>query len=431
MMEPRYGSETLSEPYNVVDRLERRCVSCPSTLPSCPVCDVGEKCSVAIQTCDACQSTKCIPDPSYTAPAVSTSASNAPNTAAIVGGVAGGVVVITLVVYLVWRFCIKTKRQQYEAEDWVEFQAEPTEAEKEFALRRDARMSTHTTRSIATTVLTRSSNVIKIAYIPGVINRSTPSTPDLLVPPVPPIPIATASAPNTLNFEDDHFFMPGDLRDSTYSAMTTMTAMTDYTSYAPRSSVASTIYGRNAIVAPVQPQTVTRAKAAVVSVRSNGASSGDVTPPVPQLDYNRYRIGPPSPTFSIGSTFLNSANPQLRPTSTRSAVLTSATAATQMKPTVVKVASSQKSRSTLSSDTEDFNELLFGRESSAITIIDDTPTLDQGPFRDPSRTFGPHDKDLLAAVIQEATRKAHSDVRAGLGLKRDNTPFGDEHALGD
>lgn len=389
---------------------------------------MGEKCSVAIQTCDACQSTKCIPDPSYTAPAVASSTSNGPNTGAIAGGVGGGVVVIAVIVYLVWRFCIKTKRQQYESEDWVEFQEEPTEAEKEIALRRDARMSTHTVGSVASTVLTRASNVIQIAYIPGVTNRSTPSTPGRLVPPVPPIPIATASTPNTPNFEDDHFFMPGDLRDSTYSAMS------DRTSYAPRSSVASTMYGKNAVVSPVLPQTVTRAKAAVVSVRSNGTSPGELTPPVPSVDYSRYRMGPPSPAFSVGSTFLNSANvtSQMRPTSTGSAFLTSATAATQMRPTMVKVPSSQKSRSTLDSVSEDSHQSLLGRESAAITIIDDTPAVEQGPFGDPpTRPDKQVKKESLSAVIEEATRKAHGDVRAGLGLKRESTPFGDEHATDD
>ena len=135
----------------------------------------------------------------------------------------GGIVAIILVTYLVWRSCIKDKRQQQYGETWVEFQDEPSPQEKEFAARRDVRASTHTMHSIASTVLTRASNIIQIAYIPGVTNRSTPSTPGVLAPPVPPIPIALASPWSRQTYEDQHFFMPGDLRDSTYSGMTDRT----------------------------------------------------------------------------------------------------------------------------------------------------------------------------------------------------------------
>jgi hypothetical protein len=321
-------------------------------------------------------------------------------------------VAIAIGVYLVWRFCIKTKRQQYEDENWDKFPQE-TSDEKDFAMRRDARASTHTVGSIASTVLTRASNIIQIAYIPGVTNRSAPSTPGLLVPPVPPIPIAISSA-STPSYEDQHFFMPGDLRDSTYSAMT------DRTSYAPRSSVASTIYGKNAVVSPVPAQTVIRGKAAMVSVKSSGANTpGDITPPVPSVDFNKYRSNPPpSPAFSVGSTFLNSAS-----------------AATQVRPTVVRVAHSNSSKSkapsTESSDDES-RQSLMGRESAAITIIDDTPSMEQGPFSDPPpRAMGHTKKGSLSAVIEEATKKAHGDVKAGLGVKRGPSPFGDEHATND
>jgi len=392
---------------------ERNCVLCPTLTPSCPVCPAGTKCSISIQTCETCQFTSCIADPSQTtAPASSSASSNigGPNVGAIAGGVIGGVLAIALLVYLVWRFCIKTKRQQYEQEDWVEFTEEPTPSEKDFTLRRDARASTHTVGSIASTVLTRASNIIQIAYIPGVTNRSAPSTPGLLVPPVPPIPIALSSPSSSQAYEDQHFFMPGDLRDSTYSGMT------DRTSYAPRSSVASTIYGKNAVVSPVPAQTVIRGKAAVVSVKSNGASPGELTPPVPSVDYDKYRRGPPSPAFSVGSTFLNNAS-----------------AATQIRPTVVRVPSGLKnSASQHGSDDDESHQSLVGRESTAITIIDDTPTMEQGPFSDPPERAPGHTKNgSLSAVIEEATKKAHGDVRAGLGLRREGTPFGDEHAMDD
>jgi len=305
----------------------------------------------------------------------------------------------------VWRFCIKTKRQQYEQEDWTEDHEESTEAEKDFAMRRDARASTHTVASIASTVLTRASNIIQIAYIPGVTNRSAPSTPGLLVPPVPPIPIALSSAASTPRYEQEHFFMPGDLRDSTYSGIS------DRTSYA-RTSVASTIYGKNAVVSPVPAQTVIRGKAAVVSVKSNGANTpGDLTPPVPSVDYGKYSVGgPPSPAFSVGSTFLNSAS-----------------AATQVRPQVVRVASGPKkalATSSVNDDGANPRQSLLPRDSHAITIIDDTPSLEQGPFSDPPRAGS---SSSLSAVIEEAQKKAIG----GSKLKNDSTPFGDEHEMRD
>jgi hypothetical protein len=329
-----------------------------------------------------------------------------PNVGAIAGGVIGGVVVIATLTYLVWRFCIKTKRQQYEQENWVE-DDETLPVEKDFAMRRDARASTHTVASIASTVLTRASNIIQIAYIPGVTNRSAPSTPGLLVPPVPPIPIALSSNNSTPRYEQEHFFMPGDLRDSTYSGIS------DRTSYA-RTSVASTIYGKNAIVSPVPAQTVIRGKPALVSVKSNGASSsGELTPPVPSVDYGKYGAnGPPSPAFSVGSTFLNNAN-----------------TATQVRPQVVKVISGpSKKRSEseiISEDEVASHRSLVPRDSNAITIIDDTPALEQGPFGDHLEVRHASNS-TLSAVIEEATKKAQGGIQ---GSKKESTPFGDEHEV--
>jgi protein OPY2 len=408
-------TDSLLDPFNY--KYKRGCVQCPNTAPSCPICPSGYACQAIVRSCDTCQSTTCaatltVASASAT-PTPSSSSSGSPNVAAIAGGVVGGIVAIILVTYLVWRSCIKDKRQQQYEETWVEFQDEPSPQEKEFAARRDVRASTHTMHSIASTVLTRASNIIQIAYIPGVTNRSTPSTPGVLVPPVPPIPIALASPSSRQTYEDQHFFMPGDLRDSTYSGMT------DRTSYA-RTSVASTIYGKNAVVSPVPAQTVIRGKAAVVSVKSSGANTpADMTPPVPHVDWNKYnpRGAPPSPAFSVGSTFLNNA-----------------TSASQMKPQVVKVASSGTGKSKLSHTLDDDDSrrtLVSGRDSVAITLIEDTPPVEQGPFIDPPARAPGHTRDgSLSAVIEEATKKAQDDVRGGLGLKRESSPFGDEHSTG-
>jgi len=335
----------------------------------------------------------CVPASSApsTLPNPSQSTKSGANVGAIAGGVIAGVAAIALVTYLVWRFCIKTKRQQYEQENWAE---EPEEqappSEKDFAMRRDQRASTHTVGSVASSVLTRASNIIQIAYIPGVTNRSAPSTPGLLVPPVPPIPIALSSTPSTPRFEQEHFFMPGDLRDSTYSGYS------DRTSYA-RQSVASTIYGKNAVVSPVPATTVIRGKAAVVSVnKSNASTPGDLTPPVPSVDYGRYSDRPPpSPAFSVGSTFLNNAS-----------------AATQVKPQVVRLVSNPKVNSVDTTPNK--------RDSFAITIIDDTPSIEQGPFSD-RQAVKRTSNSTLGPVKEESEIKKASSGKT--------TPFGDEHEV--
>jgi hypothetical protein len=392
--------------------MKRDCVNCGTAVPTCPSCPVGYTCTMVALSCNNCAFTKCVEDPSVAAsstPSASATTSSSPNIGAIAGAVIGGVLVIALFTYLIWRFCIKNKRPPYQ-ENWSEYPEDQVSDEKDFAMRRDARASTHTVTSIASTVLTRASNIIQIAYIPGVTNRSTPSTPGPLVPPVPPIPVALTSPTDSAGgYEDQHFFMPGDLRDSTYSGMT------DRTSYA-RNSVASTIYGKNAVVSQIPAQTVIRGKAAVVSVKSSGANTpGDLTPPVPSVDFDKYKTrGPPSPAFSVGSTFLNSA-----------------TSATQVKPQVVRVISGKSKSSHSREYDEDSEKSLLGREreSTAITIIDDTPAIEQGPFSDLS--LDSHKRNgSLSAVIEEAAKKAHSNGKISVELK-EGTPFGDEHATND
>lgn len=139
----------------------------------------------------------------------------------------------------------------------------------QFSLQRDRRASTHTVGSLASTVYTRASNIIQIAYIPGVTNRSH-STPDL-IPPVPPVPAASSGASHMdamgspSSAEDEHFFLPSDLRNSTYSGYTDRTSMA-------RNSVASELYRNNAVVNPLPALAATRAKAVPVSVRSTKPS---------------------------------------------------------------------------------------------------------------------------------------------------------------
>lgn len=210
------------------------------------------------QSCDACATTKCIAAPNTnTSPPAS---SSGPNVGAIAGGVVGGVVALGVILFLIWWFLVRPRRADAKAE---------REKSNAFSVQRSARQST---QSIASTVLTRASNVIQIAYIPGVTNRSPPETPASLVPPVPPLPGATP---------DQHFFMPGDLRDSSW------TAMTGHQSVSPtlRSSVATTVYRNDAIVSAVPAQQIQRARPNIVSVHNGPSDSGNSTPtqPVPVM----------------------------------------------------------------------------------------------------------------------------------------------------
>ncbi|KAL1985350.1 hypothetical protein VTN96DRAFT_8028 [Rasamsonia emersonii] len=228
--------------------LFRRCVSCPDSPPQCN-CSPGETCAVISRSCDQCATVTCLP--AQTTPTPAASSSSGSNAGAIAGGVIGGLAFVAIFIFLIWWFVIRKKRQ---------------EVEQEKNDLRQARQSTRSMASIASTVLTRASNVIQIAYIPGVTNRSAPDTPGTLVPPVPPLPGAS---------QDQHFFMPGDLRDSRFTE-STVDRHSIATSLA-RSSVATTIYRNNAVVSPVPAQQALRTKAAMVSVRPSTSASDTTT----------------------------------------------------------------------------------------------------------------------------------------------------------
>ena len=228
------------------------------------------------ESCTECASTVCIkPD---TLPGQASPQHSAP-TAAIAGGVVGGVAAIAFITFLVWWFRIRKRRKEWDDQVWTEAKMENRDQTELYS---DVRQSN--VGSITSTVLTRASNVIQIAYIPGITNRSPPESPGLSAPPIPPIPIATAnsSAASTPNFEQDrHFFMPRDLRDSTFSGF----SEDDRHSITPslaRQSVASTIYRSNAFVDPMPATQALRGRAAVVSVKSASNTSAAPSSPLVQ-----------------------------------------------------------------------------------------------------------------------------------------------------
>lgn len=180
----------------------------------------------------------------------------------IVGGVIGGVAAILIAVFCLWFCCIRPRRRK---DTW-----NPPEKRDQTSLTRDPSR----THSIASTVVTRASNVIQIAYIPGVTGRSPPDSPSQ-----PPMP--TTSGVQTMNSSpapDTHFFMADDLRNSTWSD----TSVDPRISLAPslaRASSATTVYYENAVVPPIPAQHAFRAQANVVSVKQLGAGAAPASTP--------------------------------------------------------------------------------------------------------------------------------------------------------
>ncbi|KAI9831706.1 MAG: hypothetical protein M1819_004772 [Sarea resinae] len=426
------------------------------------------------------------------------------NVGAIAGGVVGGLVVIAILTWLVWWFFIRGRRSEYE-EEWTEEDEANEKQTDEWNARRNARASTHTVGSIASTVLTRASNIIQIAYIPGVTNRSEPSSPGFLVPPVPPLPVATSntnSKASTPNYnQDQHFFMPGDLRDSTYSGLSERDSRhyngrMSITPSLARSSVATTIYRNNAVVKPMPAQTAQRAKAAMVSVRSGESST---TPPIPSIDYEKLgakargsaddQNPPPSPAFSIGSTFLKSTANTARSVTARAVnVGSESNSKTNSQASDLSVSSStrtttfggqrsnrasvagsslrhESSAFEAGSDEEEESQPHGDRESK-VTVIEDSPAPKQSPFSDDAAASTPrlprvepmglqtiteaddsssnhssqHNKTgSLSAVIEEATRRASQQAtHGGLGSvprqresvqRREPSPFSDDNEV--
>lgn len=267
----------------------KRCVQCPTEVPSCPSCNDDEICSLVPQNCDNCAHMTCIANPSPTPKA------DKPNVGAIAGGVVGGVVFVSLVIFVFWRFWIKKRREQQEleAEEWEEDDiAQQKGGVRQFNSMRSDTASTRTRGSVAASFLSRASNIIHIAYIPGVTNRSGSGHNSFLAAPVPPIPAAYANTTpkSPLSNEGDAlFFRPGDLRGSTYSDSSSLRSArrdTQYTmqSITPslaRSSMMSDVYMDDSAPPPMPATQVIRAAPRMVSVKGSSASSSPSmeTPP--------------------------------------------------------------------------------------------------------------------------------------------------------
>jgi hypothetical protein len=470
-----------------VFRIEKRCKLCEQAPLSCEgiKCPANQVCVQNSRTCDECASVNCQVDPT-----LAPSAPNKPNVGAIAGGVIGGIALVAILTFIVWKYCLKGKRRPISQQpEWNDVDVSEQEKDNDFESRRSARASTHTVASMASSVLTRASNIIQIAYIPGVTNRSGgPGSPDLLVPPVPPIPSMSPSSGKSTPYStaDQHFFLP-DFRDSMMSSSTA-----GRTSIAPslaqRGSVASTMYRQNAIVSPLPAQTIVRGKAAVVSVKSTGSNSpgetpGGQTPPVPSID-SRHTIKPIriqmpgiSPANSVRSTAQLGPVKALHITKKKSSETTppksSAGSTTDTERTLVNTPErlvptarpltvsstlssddgrehSRARRGSLASDTEDdeddhvrAKQTLLGksanRDSDMTEFQDTTPTMDNSPFADSSSlevsrpmmsqritSYDPSSglRTPMTPIVEEASASKRGST---ISNRRDPSPFSDTH----
>lgn len=251
-------------------RLFKRCVQCPPQMPACSSCAAGQTCSLVPADCNNCAYTSCTGAPTSPGTPVS----------AIAGGVVGGIILLSIIGILAW--WLRRKRHLEHPEEFSDPQEwddaslahEKNELNNRYSSRLNARASVHTVASVASSNVTgRASNIIQIAYIPGVTNRSH-SSPDL-VPPVPPIPAASGGSSrlshggtSRASQADQLLFLPGDLRHSTFSDYSTRDSVAT-----SRNSVASTVYRNNAIVNPMPAQAVNLIKTTAVSVKTNDKNS--------------------------------------------------------------------------------------------------------------------------------------------------------------
>ncbi|PFH61458.1 hypothetical protein XA68_17362 [Ophiocordyceps unilateralis] len=375
---------------------KRDCAQCEDASKlQCPKCPQGQVCQYTIPTdCTQCAQLVCMVDDS--SQAANSAASNGsggssgPSAAPIAGGVIGGIAVIATLTYLVWRFLIKPKRSR--VSPTIYSAKTPRDTEKDNASR-----FTH-------------------PYIPGVTNRATPTSPSVIVPPVPPIPMQHQEGSRGSTTQDDQrFFVPGNLRDSTYSGISDYS---DRTSYAPRSSIASTIYGRQAQVQS-PAQTGMRAKPTVVSVRPGGGGGGAAnTPPLPSIDFEKFGGGRPksvASTLSVGSTLVNSAN-----------------TATQARAHVVKLGGGAK-KINVEAKTSPASSKDSSPSHSADASPSTTSSGSQGPFSDPPksggvRTLGPVMEDDDGEPRRGDDNDDKASTRRPGSMERGRSPFGDEHA---
>lgn len=314
-------------------------------------------------------------------------------------------------------------------------QWDPPEKRDQSTLMAGDRHSTRSAHSLASTVMTRASNVIPIAYIPGVTVRSPPDSPGLLAPPMPLMSGSGNSSAMSSPAVEQHFFMPGDLRDSTWSDTSD-----------PRISIApslarSTVYGEAEAqeIPPIPVQHAFRAQANMVSVRPGSAtpSGSSKTPSTPQFT-------------KMGNSSIVARNVVARPVEIKKAgsgprVPTLANLAKQADKKAGSTSASEKSVPVFFEEKEVFTPTSGAPDSPIIHPKPSFATMDSARSSSVSAIMpseGPlgsgnsvavhrHSKsDGLNAMIEEAINKARDTSVARPELKKhDSGPFSDSNEV--
>lgn len=406
-----------------------QCLACPSDTPSCPSCGGDSVCSLIPQSCSQCAHATCVPK----GVTVGNTQSSGPNVGAIAGGVVGGVALIAIVTFAIWWFIIRPKREQEDLEEEWEADEHPSELKNQFGEQRGARASVHTTHSVSS-VLSRASNMIPIAFIPGVTNR------DETVPPVPPVPAARnlpGSTSSRATAGSAIFFSPGDLRNSAYSGTSTLDNRSTYFSrhsISPslaRESIASDIYRDNAVANPMPAQQAIMTRPNMVSVISGTSSATPTSPETPATaaTSDSLRVFTPGSATTTGQ-FSKPTPVTIKKKGSRFPIRQTSDASSS-KPSV-------RSPLGVDVDTSDDDEEDHARARQSLlrsrTSSIQSPFSDRGSQSDYSRptTQYTNTTTTLSAVLEEATwRASQVPTHHGLGGtdKRTVGPFGDENRI--
>lgn len=408
------------------------CVLCdPTDLPQC-ACSKNEMCIYSAATCSACTRPMCIPNPSSAAKT---------NTGGIAGGVVAGIIVISAVTFFVWWFWIRPKRQEELEEEWEAEEEEEKAGAASFELEgRSKRASVHTVASRTSTMLSRASNIIPIAFIPGV-------TADGSVPPVPPIPaarnFATSPGARSPGAGSAIFFSPGDLRNSAYSSTSTKRdTYTDRASISPslaRESIASDIYHDDATAHPMPAQHAVMTRPNMVSVVPPSLTSDAAS------DRSSISSAQLSPRIAMQSVTLKPQTVTIGKKANARLISRNTSNASSFKPTMRSpLAAHHDSDTDEEEDEEDPHararqSLLRNRDTVSTTMsLPLISTVGVSPFADPLPST------VLASVMEEGSIRRSStastindnnnnnnntDGRSINGNDNKQSPFSDVHAV--
>lgn len=410
-------------------------------------------------------------------------ASSGTNVGAIAGGVVGGVVFTAVVMFFLWRFWIKKRREQQEMEaEWEDDEIAQQKGMQQFnAVRSDA-ASTRTRGSIANSILSRASNIIQIAYIPGVTNRNGSGHNSMLAnTPVPPIPAQYRTSPmpkSPLSNEGDVlFFRPGSLRGSTYSDGSSIRSGNRDTQYTrqsitpslARSSMMSgmsgDVYMDDASTEPMPAAQVLRALPRMVSVKGSPATS-------PPEGLRGTSPNPNGVKVSVIGQNSTSSSPRANASFAKATQVTVKGKGRFPIARTTSDSSVQQHTHAIPSplvetitDSEDEDEHARARRSliqATARAADPAPLIQplESPFFDASelqtsasasaasrpnpyaamsanlnngrtRRTNSRGPGGLSAVIEEAAKRASQDPETeALTAKRDQSPFSDAHATG-